>query len=210
MPSRRATELLIGALFRLPTIVTLVGIAIAFWLVATQGLVTWTALAIALIPLTAGCAVSLNVLLEERLARDIREQSGRAPEQVTAGAYSPSVWLLLIGASYALFSLGSICIAPALMAGLLCAWSGGTHTMGRCFGQWTNTTAWVLFGVGAVSFALCFTVFDPKKLDVDRMFRLRRNAERRQARRRNREELDAVADLYADLNNERKPDRPAQ
>lgn len=210
MPSRRTTELLIKFFFRLPTIVTLLGIVIAFWLVATQGLVTWTALAIALIPLVAGCAVSFTVLLEERLAREIREQSGRAPERVTAGAYSPSVRLLLIGVSYAFFSLGCICIAPALTAGLLCAWSGGSHAIGRCFGQWTNATAWALFGIGATSFALCFTVFDRKKLDVDRMFRLRRNADRRKARQRRREDLDAVAEYYADMNKEGKPDRPAQ
>jgi len=204
MPSRRTTELLIEVLFRLPTIVTLLGIVIAFWLVATQGLVIWSALAIALIPPIAGCAVSLNVLLEERLAR------GRAPERVTVGAYSPSVRVLLIGVSYALFSLGCICIAPALTAGLLCAWSGSGHAIGRCFGHWTNVTAWTLFGIGAASFALCFTVFDPKKLDLGRMFRLRRNADRRKARRRRREELDAVAEFYADMNEEGKPDRPAQ
>lgn len=210
MPSRRTTELLIEVFFRLPTIVTLVGIAIAFWLVATQGLVIWSALAIALIPLIAGGGVSLTVLLEERLALEIREQSGRAPERVVAGTYSPTVRLMLIGVSYAFFSLGCICIAPALTAGLLCAWSGGSHAIGRCFGQWTNVTAWSLFGIGAASFALCFIVFDPKKLDVDRMFRLRRNAGRRKARRRGQEELEAVAEFYADMNKEGKPDRPAQ
>lgn len=203
MPSRRTTELLIEVFFRLPTIVTLLGIAIAFWLVATLGLVTWTALAIALIPLVAGCAVSFTVLLEERLAREIREQSGRAPERGPAGAYRPSVRLLLIGVSYAFFSLGCICIAPAAVAMVLCIGF-------RCVLHWTNAASWILFGVGVVAFVLLHVAFDPKKLDSDRVFRLRHNAERRKARRRRREELDAVAELYAEMNKDQKPDRPAQ
>ena len=203
MLSRAHSELLIDILSWVPNVLAVAGVAFAFWLVAAEGLNLWTALVMvgtAAIPGIVGCLI---ILLEERVARLIREQTGRAPEPGARSAYAPTTRALLIGASISLLTLGFMCAAPAVVALLLCGTGSGA---GRCWGNWTNAASWTLLAVGIASFVLMHFVFDPKKLDVDRSFRLRRNAERRKARRQQRAEVDAVADIYEGMK-ERKPEQ---
>src|SRR5262245_7445518 len=130
MLSRAQSELLIDVLHWVPNVLAVAGVACAFWLVAAEGLSHWTALVllgIAAVPGIVGCLI---VLLEERVARLIQEQTGRAPDPGPRSAYDPTTRALLIGASISLLTLGFMCAAPAVVTILLCGTGSGA---GRCW-----------------------------------------------------------------------------
>jgi hypothetical protein len=187
-----ATRLAVTLLGWLPRILTLTGVAVAFWLVWSKGPTAWTLLALVVMALASGVVVALEVIVEDRLAqsRSTRRSESNAPLE---GYRS----VARIGASVATMSLGLMLILPAATALVLCSELGGTgRGFGRCLELWTNRGAWWLFGMGIVAFVAHFAIHDEEKTGMRRILRRRSDRARR---RRKREEAELAKSVHEDV-----------
>jgi hypothetical protein len=187
-----ATRLAVTLFGWLPTVLSLAGVVLAFWLVWGNGSITWILSAIAVTSLVGGIAVSLEIIVEDRLAqrRSTRPSASRAPlEGYRAVAR--------IGMSFAVMNLGLMLILPAAAALLVCGgFGGGSRGFGRCLELWTNRSAWWLFGFGIVAFVLFFAIHDEEKTGIKRILRRRSDRARR---RRKREEAEVAKSVHEDV-----------
>jgi hypothetical protein len=187
-----ATRLAVTLLGWLPRVLTLMGVAVAFWLVWSKGPTAWTLLALVVMAFVCGGAIALEIIVEDRLAQ---RRSTRRPESNAPLEGYRSV--ARIGASAATMSLGLMLILPASAALLVCSEFGGTgRGFGRCLELWTNRGAWWLFGMGIVAFIAHFAIHDEEKTGMRRILRRRSDRARRQ---RKRDEAELAKSVHEDV-----------